>query len=150
MLKVIPKAWSYAFSVTDGTESVAQAVDLSFWRDKGELRIQGYIYKARRDRSSYVLESAAGVLARAERPRRWLRELGIEHSGHRYTLRAKSPFRRQLLLLESSTQIGSISPEGLFTRKAEVELPQALPLFLKVFIIWLAMTIWKQDDYAGG
>jgi hypothetical protein len=31
MLKVIPKAWSYAFSVTDGTESVAAAVDLSWW-----------------------------------------------------------------------------------------------------------------------
>ena len=145
-MKIIPKAWSYAFSVTDGTECVAQAVDLSFWRDRGELRIQGYIYKARRNRSSYVLESAAGVLARAERPRRWLRELGIEHSGHRYTLRAASPFRRQLLLLEGSTQVGSISPEGLFTRKAEVELPQALPLFLKVFIIWLAMTVWKHDE----
>jgi hypothetical protein len=150
MMKVIPKAWSYAFSVTDGAESVAQTVDLSFWRDKGELRIQGYIYKARRNRSSYVLESAAGVLARAERPRRWSRELGIEHSGHFYTLRAKSPFRRQLLLLEGPTQIGSISPEGLFTRKAEVELPLALPLFLKVFIIWLAMALWKQDDHSGG
>jgi hypothetical protein len=149
-MKVIPKAWSYSFSVTDGTESVAQAVDLSFWRDQGELRIQGYIYKARRNRSSYLLESTAGVLARAERPRRWLRELGIEHLDRRYTLRAKSPFRRQLLLLEGSTQIGSISPDGLFTRKAEVELPQALPLFLKVFIIWLAMTIWKQEDYSGG
>jgi hypothetical protein len=90
------------------------------------------------------------VIARAERPRRWLRELGIEHSDRRYTLRAKSPFRRQLLLLEGSTQIGSISPDGLFTRKAEVELPQALPLFLKVFIIWLAMTIWKQEDYSEG
>lgn len=32
MMKVIPKAWSYAFSVMDGTESVAQAVDLSWWR----------------------------------------------------------------------------------------------------------------------
>jgi hypothetical protein len=149
MMKVVPKAWSYAFSVTEGAESVAQTVDLSFWRDKGELRIQGYVYKARRNRSSYVLESAAGVLARAERPRRWLRELGIEHLDRRYTLRPQSPFRRQLLLLEGSTQIGSISPDGLFTRKAEVELPQALPLFLKVFIIWLAMTIWKQDDYSG-
>jgi hypothetical protein len=149
-MKIIPKVWSYEFSVTEGTETVAQSVDLSFWRDKGELRIQGFLYKARRNRSSYVLESAAGVLARAERPRRWLRELGIEHSDRRYTLRAKSPFRRQLLLLEGSTEIGSISPEGLFTRKAEVELPQALPLFLKVFIIWLAMTIWKQDDYSGG
>jgi hypothetical protein len=149
-VKIIPKAWSYAFSVMDGGERVAQAVDLSFWRDKGELRIQGFIYKARRDRSSYVLESGTGVIARAERPRRWLRELGIEHSDRRYTLRAKSPFRRQLLLLEGSTQIGSISPDGLFTRKAEVELPQALPLFLKVFIIWLAMTIWKQEDYSEG
>jgi hypothetical protein len=149
-VKIVPKAWSYAFSVMDGSERVAQAVDLSFWRDKGELRIQGFIYKARRDRSSYVLESGTGVIARAERPRRWLRELGIEHSDRRYTLRAKSPFRRQLLLLEGSTQIGSISPDGLFTRKAEVELPQALPLFLKVFIIWLAMTIWKQEDYSEG
>lgn len=149
-MKIIPKAWSYEFSVTEGTETVAQSVDLSFWRDKGELRIQGYLYKARRNRSSYVLESAAGVLARAERPRRWLRELGIEHSDRRYTLRAKSPFRRQLLLLEGSTEIGSISPEGLFTRKAEVELPQALPLFMKVFIIWLAMSIWKLEDYSGG
>jgi hypothetical protein len=148
-MKVIPKAWSYAFSVLEGAESVAQTVDLSFWRDKGELRIQGYIYKARRNRSTYVLESAAGVLVRAERPRRWLRELGIEHLDRRYTLRAKSPFRRQLLLLEGSTQIGSLSPEGLFTRRTEVELPQALPLFLKVFIIWLAVTIWKQDDYSG-
>jgi hypothetical protein len=33
MLKVIPKAWSYAFSVTDGTDSVAQPVDLPWWRD---------------------------------------------------------------------------------------------------------------------
>jgi hypothetical protein len=148
-MKVIPKAWSYAFSVLEGAEAVAQTVDLSFWRDKGELRIQGYIYKARRNRSTYVLESAAGVLVRAERPRRWLRELGIEHLDRRYTLRAKSPFRRQLLLLEGSTQIGSLSPEGLFTRRTDVELPQTLPLFLKVFIIWLAVTIWKQDDYSG-
>ena len=78
VMKVIPKAWSYAFSVMEGAESGAQTVDLSFRRDAGELRIQGYIYKARRNRSSYVLESAAGVLVRAERPRRWLRELGIE------------------------------------------------------------------------
>lgn len=148
-MKVVPKAWSYGFSVTDGSGSVAQSVDLSFWRDKGELRIQGDVYNARRKRSSYVLESAAGELARAERPRRRLRELGIVHSGRQYTLRANSPFRRQLLLLEGSTQIGSISPEGLFTRTAEVELPQTLPLFLKVFIIWLAMTIWKQDDFSG-
>jgi len=153
MLKVIPKRWSYTFAVKDGTNSVAQAVNLSWWRDKGEIQIQDEIYTARYDKPFYVLESATEVLARAERPRKWLREFVIEHSGHRYTLRARSVFRRQLLLFEGSTEIGSIAPEGLFSRRASVELPPAFPLFLQVFIIWLAMTLWKEDDgteVAGG
>ncbi|HEV7633345.1 MAG TPA: hypothetical protein VGO41_10185 [Steroidobacteraceae bacterium] len=151
VLKVIPKVWSYTFSVADGTESVAQAVDLSWFGDKGELRLEGATYSARRDKSSYFLESAAGeLLARAERPRRWFRELVIEHSGHQYTLRAKSALRRQFLLLEGSTQIGSLTPEGLFTRKAAVDLPATIPLFLQVFTMWLVMMLWKHDDAAIG
>jgi len=146
MLKVIPRAWSYAFSVMHGSESVAKSVDLSWWRDKGEIRIQDDIYTARRDKSSYVLESAAGVLARTQRPRRWHRELVIEHSGRRYTLRAKSAFRREFQLLDGPMKIGSISPEGLFTRRAAVELPKMFPLVLQVFIIWLVMMLWKHED----
>ena len=150
MLKVIPKAWwSYAFSVTDGTESVAQVLDLSWWRDKSELRVQGATYTARRDRSAYILESATGVLVRAERPRFWRRVFIIEHSGQQYTLRSKSSLRRQFLLFEGSTQIGSLSPEGRFTRKAAAELPPAFPLFLQIFIIWMVMTLWKHDDAAA-
>ena len=148
MLKVIPKTWSYSFSVTDDAKAVAQSVDRSWWRDKGELRIQDDIYTARRDKSSYVLESAAGVLARAAQPRKWRRELFIEHSGRLYTLRAKSAFRRDLMLFEDSTQIGSVAPDGLFTRKAAVELPKEFPLFLQVFVIWLAMTLWKHAEAA--
>lgn len=148
MLKVIPKTWSYSFSVTEDTRSVAESVNRSGWRDKGELRIQDDIYTARRDKSSYVLESAAGVLVRAEQPRKWRRELFIEHSGRRYTLRAKSAFRRDLMLFEDSTQIGSVSPDGLFTRNAAVDLPKELPLYLQVFVIWLAMTLWKHAEAA--
>lgn len=148
-LKVIPKTWSYTFSVTDGTNPVAQAVDLSWWSDKGELRVQGATYTARRDKAFYVLESAVGVVARAEQLRMWSRELVIEHSGHRYMLRVKSAFSRQFLWFEDAAQIGAISPEGLFTRKAAVELPKEFPLFLQVFVIWLVMTLWKHDDAAG-
>ena len=150
MLKVIPKAWwSHAFCVTDGTASIAQAENLSWWRDKGALQLEGATYTARRERSAYILESATGVLARAERPRFWRRELIIEHSNQRYTLRAKSSWRRQFLLFEGAAQIGSVTPEGLFQRKAAVELPQALPLYLQVFIIWLVMTLWKHEDAAA-
>lgn len=148
MLKVVPRTWSYTFSVVDGTEAVAQAVDMSWWHDKAELRLQGATYTARRDKSAYLLESDARVLARAEQPRTWRRELFIEHSGPRYTLRAKSAFRRDLLLLEGSRQVGSIAPEWLLSRKAAVELPKEFPLYLQVFVIWLAMTVWKRAEGA--
>ena len=148
MLKVVHKAWSYSFSVTDGTRSVAQSVDRTWWRDKSELQIEDDIYTARRDKSEYVLESEAGVIARAAQPRKWRRDLFIEHSGSVYMLRAKSAFRRDLMLLKDTRQIGSISPDGHFTRKAVVELPQELPLQLQVFVIWLAMTLWKHAEAA--
>ncbi len=146
MLKVIPKTWSYAFSVTDGAHSVAEVVDLSWWRDKSQIRTHDEIYTARRDKFSYVLESAAGVFARAEQPRKCFRELVITCSGQQYTLRARSPLRRQFLMFRDSTQIGSLSPEGLFTRKVAVELPKEFPLILQIFVIWLAMTLWKHEE----
>lgn len=149
MLKVIPRTWSYTFRVMDGTDLVAQAVDLSWWRDKAEFRLRDTTYTARREKGAYVLESAAGVLARAEQPRRMCRHLVIQHDGHEYALRAKSAFRRQFLLFERATQIGSITPEGLFTRKAAVDLPKEFPLHLQVFITWLVMTLWKHDETAA-
>ena len=150
MLKVVPKSWwSYTFSVTDGGRPVAQAVNRSCWRDKAELQVEGAAYTARRDKSSFILESAGAPIARAERPRRWFREFVIEHSGRRYLLRRRSAFRRQYLLLEGSTRAGSITPGGLFGRKAAVELPPDVPLHLQIFIIWIVMTLWKHDDNAG-
>jgi hypothetical protein len=146
MLTVIPKTWSYAFRVVDGTQPVAETLNVSWWRDKAQLWVNGAHYTARRDRSMFFLESETGVLARAERPRRWRRELFIEHAGRQFALRKESAFRRGYLLFEHGAPIGSISLDGLFTRKAAAELPDELPLFLRIFIIWLVMTLWKYDD----
>ncbi|MGC3981851.1 MAG: hypothetical protein QM808_11360 [Steroidobacteraceae bacterium] len=149
MLKVAPKTLSYVFSVVDGAKAVAQVEILSWRRDRSELRMHDDIYTAYRDKSCYVLESTQGVLVRAERQRRWSRRLVIEHSGRAYTLCAKSAFHRQLMLLDGSTQVGCIAPKGIFTGKAAAEFPHGFPLFLQVFIIWLAMTLWKYEDSAA-
>lgn len=147
-LRAVPKAWSYTFSVKDGTDSVAEVVDVSWWGEKGELKVQGETYSACYEKPAYILESAAGVLARAEHLKWLSRELAIEYAGQRYILRGKA-LHREFLLLEGDTQIGSIAAEGFLTRKVAVELPKELPLFLQVFIIWLAMTVWKQDEASG-
>jgi hypothetical protein len=152
MLKMIPKPFSWTFSVMDGSESVAHAVDRSWWADKGELTVEGVTYTARREgvmSGAFLLESTAGVVARATKPSALRRSLIVEHSGRQYTLRAASALRREFVLLDGSTRIGSLSPEGIFTRRAAVDLPSTLPLTVRVFIIWLAAMLWKHEAAAG-
>ena len=152
MLRMIPKRFSWTFSLMDGAEPVAHSVDLSWWSDKGELTVQGVTYIARREgfmSGAFVLESTAGVLARATKPSAFRRLLVVEHSGRQYTLRAVSALRREFVLLDGSTRIGSLSPEGAFTRRAAVDLPPALPLPVRAFIVWLAVMLWKHEQAAA-
>jgi hypothetical protein len=152
MLQMIPKPFSWTFSVMDGAEPVADSVDRSWWSDKGELTVQGVTYTARREgvmSGAFVLESTAGVLARATKPSAFRRSLIVEHSGRQYTLRAASALRREFVLRDGSTRIGSVAPEGFFTRRATVDLPPALPLAVRVFIVWLAVVLWKHEQAAA-
>ena len=149
MLRMIPKPFSWTFSVMDGAEPIAHAVDLSWWSDKGEITVQGVTYTARREgviSGAFVLESTAGVVARALKPSAMRRSLIVEHTGRKYRLRAVSALRRAFALLDGSTRIGSLSPEGIFTRRAAVDLPRTLPLTVRVFIIWLTVMLWKHDQ----
>ena len=99
---------------------------------------------------AFILESTAGVVARATKPSSLRRVLIVEHWGCQDTLRAASALRREFILLDGSTRIGSLSPEGIFTRRADVDLPSGLPLTVRVFIIWLTVMLWKHDEAAAG
>ena len=152
MLRMVPKTFSWTLSVMDGAEPVAQAVNVSWWKDKAEINLQGATYIARREgvmSGAYLLESPTGVVARATKPSVWRRSLIVEHAGRTYTLGPASAWRREFVLFEGSTRIGSISPESMFTRRAVVDLPPSVPFIAQVFIIWLTATLWKHDEASG-
>jgi hypothetical protein len=152
MLTAVPKRWSsWDFTVLEGSQAVAD-IDISWWREKGVLTVQGVDYRVYREgmmSGDFILESAGSVLARADKPSAFHRSFTIDHAHTQYTLRAKGVFRRAFLLLDRDREIGSLSPEGIFTRRATVNLPEALPLPVKVFIIWLAVILWKRESDAG-
>jgi hypothetical protein len=155
VLKAIPKRWfSWDFAVRKGSQPVAD-IDVSWWREKGLLTVEGTTYEVYREGAfsgAFILASAGSALARAEKPSAFRRSFIIEHAGRQYTLRAKSAWGREFLLLDGPREIGSLSPEGLFTRRATVDLPEHLPLAVRVFIIWLAVLLWKResDSVAAG
>lgn len=147
MLNAIPKAWfSWDFTVLEESQPVAD-IDVSWWREKGLLTIQGTDYKVYREgvmRGAFILESAGVVLAQARKPSVFSRSFVLDHAGKQYTLR--SAFWRKYLLWQGDRQIGSISPESIFTRRARADLPEDLPLPVRVFILWLVVILWKRDS----
>ncbi len=98
---------------------------------------------------SFILELNGTQLARAEKPSALRRSFTIQHEGKTYILKAESAFGRTFLLLDNDRrQIGSITPAGMFTRKATVDLPDEMPLPIKVFLVWLTVILWKRDSEA--
>lgn len=152
MLTAVPKHWfSWDFTVTEGSQTVAE-IDISWWREKGALTVQGVDYRVYREgmmSGDFILESAGSTLARAQKPSAFHRSFAIDHEGRRYILRAESVFRRTFLLLDGDRKIGSLSPEGIFTRRTKVDLPPALPLAVRVFVIWLTVILWKRESDSG-
>ena len=149
MLKVIPKSWfSWDFIVTDGVSPIAE-IDLSWWREKGVLTVRDSTYDVYREglmSGAFRLESNGSILARAEKPSAFRRSFQVECGKKFYMLRAESAFGRKFVLIDGDREVGEISPDGVFTRRATADLPEGIPLPVKVFIIWLVVILWKRES----
>ena len=131
---------------------IVARIETHWWREKGALTIQGVdhsVYRERPMSGDFILESAGSILARARKPSAFRRFFNVEHAGRQYTLRAPSAFRRAFIVLDGDLGIGSISPDGLFTRRASVDLPENIPLAVRIFIVWLAVILWKRESDSG-
>jgi len=148
MLTVIPQGWfTPDFNVMEESRLVA-TTEVSWWRERGRLVIEGMPYNVFREEpksGDFFLEIGGTVLVRAEQSGLFRTSFIIEHAGKQYTLRAKSLFRRAVVLLDGSKEVGLLSPEGLYGGRVQVTLPGDLPLPAKVFIIWLAAIRWHRE-----
>jgi len=149
MLKLVPKSWfSWDFVITDGVSPIAD-IDVSWWREKGVLTVRGSTYDVYREglvSGAFLLESSGSLLARAEKPSAFRRAFELEYGKKFYTLQAESAFRRKFVLTEGGREVGWLSPDGVFTRRATADLPEGIPLPVKVFIIWLVVILWKRES----
>ena len=52
-------------------------------------------------------------------------------------------------VLVDGRAVGAITPASAWSRRASAELPAALPLPVQVFVVWLAMLLWKREQDAA-
>ena len=152
MLTATPKRWfSWDFTIEEGDRPVA-SIDVSNWRERGTLTVDGVDHRVYREgmlTGDFILEAAGTVVARAQKPSAFRRAFLIEHHGRRYSLQTTSTLTGRMALREGDRTLGSLSRRSLFTRRADIDLPPGLPLAVRVFVVWLAVILWRRDSDAG-
>lgn len=150
MLTTIPKSWfSWDLTVLEDSQPVAE-LHVSNWRERGKLTLQGKDYKVYREgvmAGAFLLESGETILARAIKPSPFRRSFDLEYAGKQYTLR--SARWSKFVLLNGDESLGSISKQIFSNKRVMADLPESLPLLIKLFMIWLAVLLWKRSSDSG-
>jgi hypothetical protein len=153
MLRIEPLRWfSWDFSVDRDGRRVAE-LDISWWRERGELAVDGTSYAVAREgllSGDFRMTAPDGrLVATASKPSAFRRRFDIVHGGRTWTLQARSAWRRTMDLSVEGRSAGAITPTSIWSRRATANLPAALPLPVQVFVVWLTVLLWKRDDEAA-
>jgi hypothetical protein len=147
-LKAKPKAWwSWTFRIFDAGREIAE-ISFACMREAGVLQLSDATYRLYRQGTFsglFVLERNGDAIAQAEKPSAFVRSFNVQHGGKTYTLEAESHFRRKFVLREAGSIIGTIVPERACYRDALIDLPVALPLPVRLFMVWLTLLLWKRE-----
>jgi hypothetical protein len=120
-----------------------------------KLEVGGTRYEVRRKGwagKEFILETEDGrVVAMIEKPSVWRNRFVLEHGGNQYELK----WQQQsfwggafVLFREGVGPVGSVRSED-FTREWIGELPEELPLEVRVFIVSLRIILWKRAASAS-
>ncbi len=152
MLRAIPKSWySQDYVILENDTKIA-SVDFAMWREAAELTTRDASFRMFREgliNGSFVLKAGVSTVALAEKPSAFSRLFRVTHAGKQYTLEAGAVFGRKFVVSNGQNQIGSIFPEHCLSRKAVVDLPEDIPLAVRIFMFWLVMVLWKRASVAA-
>lgn len=153
MLQIRPLRWfSWDFAVERDGQAVA-ALDIAWWRERGELTIGDATYTITREgfvTSDFRMTASDGtVVAAATKPSMLRRRFEIVHAGHTISLEARSAWGRTMDVQVDGRAVGAITPASAWSRRAIADLPDTLPSPVQVFVLWLAVLLWKRDQDAA-
>ncbi len=147
MLRAHPNSWlSWNYTVTDQSVEVA-VIDLAWVREAGHFTVSGQRYEVRRESmwGAFVLSSSGDEIARADKPSALLRSFSINVDGSSYILKAASPFQRAFVLPNDRERLGTIRPQGVFSRKAIVDIHSDISRPVQIFMLWLVVVLWRRQ-----
>ena len=99
---------------------------------------------------AYVMTAYNTEVARATRPNPFVRRFQIHAGEYLLTLQAAGALSRTYHLYEAQEQIGTIRPKGWSYRNVVADLPESLPMPVRVLVCFLVAVLLKRAQAAGG
>lgn len=147
MLTAEPLGLSSNYEVRDEDGHRVGDVRLSTWFARGEIRAGEAAYRVRRDAAFFggiALFGPDGVAAHAVPLRAFSRAFSVRFGDRSFVLRSPAAWFREVRLLEHDQVIGTAVPEGVWSGRAQFDLPKALPIELRLFVVWLSLLAWRR------
>jgi hypothetical protein len=153
MLIAVPKnIFAYDYHIERDGERVA-FLDTSVFRRQGTIEVGGSTLQVERKgvmRPDFRLYLNESEIARAQKQSVVKDVVRLQLGDAACTIRRRSLFSRRYAVLNEDEQIGEIAPVRWYSSRARIDLPDAWPLGLQVFVFWVVLTFWKRDQSSGG
>ncbi len=153
ILRTVPAGWaSWSVKVLSEDEELTE-LRISLFRSKGSFELDGATFTVDPKgffRHDAELRRGASVIARAEKSSLTRRRFTVTSAGHHLELESRSLLGREYVLFLRDEEVGTIRRKGFLGRKCEMEFPDGVPVFLQLFLIYLALTQAKREAAAAG
>lgn len=152
MLHALPTSWfSSSFQITRDGEEVGHLV-LTRLRETATFTVNDVEFKFYREglvSGDFVLDFQGSAIAVAQKPSAFRQRFTVSFKEHDYVLAAASAMGRAFVLRAGEEEVGHIRPFNMLSRKAEVDLPDEVPLPVQAFCLWLVLVLWQRAAAAA-
>ena len=126
----------------EGAALAVAEIRLSRFRSAGEIVVGVRRYEIRRHgwlRGAYTLLDDGGLMAVAADLHWWSNRVRVQCGHANWELAPRTWFSHAYTLREGEREIGRIRPLYLLSSGLSVELPDAIPLPVQVFLAWIVL-----------
>ena len=90
----------------------------------------------------FTLFDEDAAILQVKQPRVLRHKLEFQYDGGDFEIRDKAWYSSTVLVESRGSRVGNVRRRGVFSTGATVDLPDSLPLAVRVFIGWIAMVRW--------
>jgi hypothetical protein len=152
MLLAVPKSiFSKKYDLYDDESHLTQ-INLSQIRERAEFVVDGKtidVIKESAFRSDFYLIVDGERKVEAHKRSVWSYTTDVTIGGEQFILKRKNWYCRTTELWFGEQKVGEISASNWYSRKAQVDLPESIPLEIRLFFLIITIFYWNRDAAAA-